>query len=126
MAFIEEIYRPRDRHLGRPPDRWSPGRCRPWCSQYFFLPSDLFRPPTCLGLPPSPRERPGNTRTGRLLARGRAPGGMGISRAAVWMEVGITAAWFVPGIWIVGTDLAPSPRASPLVTSFQTPPYQDG
>ena len=94
---------------------------------YFLLAPGLFGPPKYLEVRPRPRERPGSTKTGPSSCAGTRSGeGMGISRAAVWMEVGITAAWFVPGIWIVGTDLAPSPRASPLVTSFQTPPYQDG
>jgi hypothetical protein len=72
----------------------------PWFPRYFSSPPDLFRPSTYLGIPPRPTERPGNTRTGRLLVRGRAPGRMGIPTSPVWQGVGIIAAWFAAGIWI--------------------------
>ena len=60
--------------LGRPP--WSSAtgpHVAPWCSRYFSSRPDLFRPPTYLGMRPSPRERPGNTRTSRLLGRSHPP-----------------------------------------------------
>jgi hypothetical protein len=43
----------------------------------FPEPPDLFRPPTYLEPGPSPRERPGNTKTGRRLGRRPLPGRMG-------------------------------------------------
>jgi hypothetical protein len=43
-----------------------------------LLPSNLFRPSTYLEPCPSPRERPGNTKTGRLLGHSdRFQGGWG-------------------------------------------------
>src|ERR1039458_2795588 len=43
---------------------------------------EFLRPPKYLGTLPRPREGPGNTRTGHLLARGPAPRGTGISNGS--------------------------------------------
>ena len=80
------------------------GRHGPWCSRCFFSPPDLFQPPTYLEPCPSPRERPGNTRTGRLLARGRAPGRMGFRWNPLWPGVGIIAASFAAGTCCPGGE----------------------
>lgn len=83
MASTGEIYRP-----------WRPSVSvvhraarGPSCSRYFPFLSDPFRPSTYLGPGPSARERPRNTKTGRLPARVRAPGRMellGISSGRGW------------------------------------------
>src|ERR1035437_3767190 len=84
-------FRARDRLLGRP--RWSAVTGPPWPLVFPVLPfpSDPFRPSTYLGPGPSARERPRNTKTGRLLARGCAPGRMGFRWNPLWPGVGIIA-----------------------------------
>src|ERR1035437_460901 len=68
------------------------------------FPSDPFRPSTYLGPGPSARERPRNTKTGRLLARGRAPGRMGFRWNPLWPGVGIIAASFAAGTCCPGGE----------------------
>ena len=91
--------------LGRSRDRRSPGR-RPWCSQYFPSRHSPFRPSKYLGMCPSPRERPGNTKTGRRLGRRPASGEDGDSLDSCPAGMGIIAAWIAAGIWIVGSQPA--------------------
>jgi hypothetical protein len=79
----------------RRPDRRSPGRRWPLVFPVLLFTSHVFRPPTYLGIRPRPTERPGNTTTGHLPARGRVPGRMGIPWTMVWQGVGI----YRRGIW---------------------------
>jgi hypothetical protein len=97
-------FRARDRLLGRP--RWSAVTGPPWPLVFPVLPfpSDPFRPSTYLGPGPSARERPRNTKTGRLLARGCAPGRMGFRWNPLWPGVGIIAASFAAGTCCPGGE----------------------
>jgi hypothetical protein len=62
--------------------------------------SSRFRPPTYPGIRPSPRERPGNARTGYLLDHGaRFRGGWGIPWTPVWLGVGIIGRRSPEGMW---------------------------
>ena len=72
----------------------------------FVLPA----PPTYLEIRPSPRKRPGNTRTGYFLTRRRLPGRMGIP----WTPV--RQGW---GLWspVRGGDLLSRRRASSTAKS---------
>src|ERR1035437_3346270 len=61
------------------------------------LASDPFRPSTYLEPCPGPRERPGNTKAGHLLARGTRSGEGWVTGNPFWEGVGIVAVW-VPRI----------------------------
>src|ERR1035437_7591794 len=65
-----DLGRHHDQHLGRPPNRRSPGRCGPLVLLVLLFPSSLVRPSKYLEPYPRPRERLGNTKTGRLLGHG--------------------------------------------------------
>src|ERR1035441_4871052 len=94
-------FRARDRHLGRRPDRRSPGRRGPWCSGCTSLPPVLVRASKYLETCPRPSARPGNTKTDYLLGHGCVfQGGWGFLRTPFWQGVGIIAARFAAGIWI--------------------------
>jgi hypothetical protein len=74
-------------------DRRSPGRWPP----VLLSPPDPSRSPKYPGIRPSPRERPGNTKTGHLLGRSHFPDrGWGIPWTPVWLGVGI----YRRGMWI--------------------------
>ena len=74
------------RLLGRPGHRRSPDRRWLLLFPVLLFVSSRFRPPKYLGIHPSPRERPGNTKTGRLLGHGDVfRGGMGL--------LGIRSGW---------------------------------
>jgi hypothetical protein len=90
--------------LGRRPDRRSPGRCGQWFPEVVPFVFEFFRPPKYLGPGPSARERPRNTKTGRLLARGCAPGRMGFRWNPLWPGVGIIAASFAAGTCCPGGE----------------------
>jgi hypothetical protein len=65
--------RARDRHLNRRPDRPVTGPPWPLVFPVLPFPSDPFRPPKYQEQRPSPRERPGNTKTDYLPARRPTP-----------------------------------------------------
>jgi hypothetical protein len=94
-----------DGHPGHPRDRRSPGRRGPLVFPILLSPSDLFQPLAYLEPCPSPRERPGNTKTDYLLGHGDMfQGGDGIFGNPLWPGVGIIAAWFAAGTCCSGND----------------------
>src|ERR1035441_10115473 len=70
--------------------RWSAVTGRwPLVFPVLLFPPVLVRPSKYLEPYPRPRERPGNTRAGRPLARWRVPGRMGIPGNLVWQGWGL-------------------------------------